>query len=64
VAVTGSPIARLNEAVALGYAHLHAMLGEASLARRYAEESAELGETSLERHGMHRQVERLLGQAG
>lgn len=90
VAATGSPIAELHRAVAVGYAgdpraatshvehlrttdplrashlpsavlaHLAAMTGDGTAARRYAEESALLGGTAREQQAMRRQVERLL----
>ena len=93
VEATGSPIAELNRAVAIGYAgdvpgaiarvarlregevlrashlpasvlaHLSALAGDATAARRHAEESRRLGGTPDEQRSTLEQVERLLGDA-
>jgi RNA polymerase sigma-70 factor (ECF subfamily) len=90
VATTGSPVADLHRAVALGYAgepkaaigrveqlrengalrnshlppavlaHLSALAGDATAARRYAAESSQLGGTAREKQSMLDQLERLL----
>jgi RNA polymerase sigma-70 factor (ECF subfamily) len=64
VAVRAHPLLQGSHVPSAVLAHLHAMLGEESPARRYAEESASLGGTPQEQRVMQEQVERLLARAG